>query len=194
GKFVREDPASGASGSNSVTTVNASVSFGHPEILPATKQEMPIVANLFELYAHDFSAFHFVEPRPDGRFNYPDLPLYWSEPGRYPFLIKVDGKLAGFALIRQLPPVAGHDAVWDVAEFFVLRAYRRRGVGREAACGLWRQFPGRWQVRVMRTNQTAHGFWQRAIAAFAGDAVGSPRAEKASEMWDVFSFSSITQR
>ena len=177
-----------------MTNVSTSVSFNHTEISAATKEEMPIVANLFELYAHDFSEFHFVEPGPDGRFGHPDLPLYWSEPGRYPFLIKVGGRLAGFALIRQLPPVAGHDTVWDVAEFFVLRAYRRRGVGRETACSVWRQFPGPWQVRVMRTNQPAHRFWQRAIADFIGEAVGSTHAEKASEMWDVFSFSSITQR
>lgn len=149
---------------------------------------MPIVANLFQLYAHDFSEFHSVEPGPDGRFGYPDLPLYWNEPGRYPFLIKVDGKLAGFALIRKLSPMAGSDAIWDMAEFFVLRAYRRRGVGMEAACSLCRQFPGPWQVRVMRTNQTAHRFWQRAIAEFAGDAVSSTSTEKAGELWDVFRF------
>jgi predicted acetyltransferase len=179
-----------------MTHVKASASFGHLEILPATKEEMPIVANLFELYAHDFSEFHFVEPGPDGRFGYADLPLYWSESGRYPFLIKVDGKLAGFALIRKLAQVAGRDATcdcdasWDMAEFFVLRAYRRRGVGREAAYRIWRQFPGLWQVRVMRANQTAHRFWQRAIAEFAGEAMSLTPAEKAGEMWDVFSFSS----
>ncbi len=179
-----------------MTHVKASASFGHPEIFPATKEEMPIVANLFELYAHDFSEFHFVEPGPDGRFGYTDLPLYWSESGRYPFLIRVDGKLAGFALIRRLAPVAGHDASsdrdasWDMAEFFVLRAYRRRGVGRETAYRIWRQFPGLWQVRVMRANQIAYKFWQRAIAEFAGKAMSLTHAERAGEMWDVFSFSS----
>ncbi len=173
-----------------MTNVTTPVSFGHPEILPATKEEMPIVANLFELYAHDFSEFYSVEPGPDGRFGYPDLPLYWGEPGRHPFLIKVDGKLAGFALIRKLAPVTGHDAAWDLAEFFVLRAYRRRGVGRQAAHSVWRQFPGLWQVRVMRANQTARRFWQHAIAGFAGEAMSSRRTENAGETWDVFSFSS----
>ena len=40
-----------------MTNVSTPASFGHPEILPATKEEMPVVANLFELYAHDFSEF-----------------------------------------------------------------------------------------------------------------------------------------
>ncbi len=107
---------------------------------------MPIVANLFELYAHDFSEFHSVEPGPDGRFGYPDLPLYWSEPGRYPFLIRVGGKLAGFVLVRRISQTSESDAVWDMAEFFVLRAYRRRGVGKRsrlAAYGGNSRDPGR---------------------------------------------------
>jgi predicted acetyltransferase len=173
-----------------MTNAGTPVSFAHPEVLPATREEMPIVANLFEMYAHDFSEFHSVEPGPDGRFGYPDLPLYWSEPGRYPFLIRIGGKLAGFVLVRRISQTSGNNAVWDVAEFFVLRAYRGRGVGKESAHCVWRQFPGPWQVRVMRANQTAHKFWQRAIAEFAGEAMSSTSAEKAGETWDVFSFSS----
>jgi predicted acetyltransferase len=173
-----------------MTNVSTSVPFGHAEILLAAKEEMPIVANLFELYAYDFSEFHSVEPGADGRFGYPDLPLYWSEPGRYPFLIRVGGKLAGFVLVHKTSQRSGDNATWDMAEFFVLRAYRRRGVGREAAHKVWRQFPGPWQVRVMRANQSAHAFWQHAIAEFAGEAIPSTQAEKAGEMWDVFSFAS----
>jgi predicted acetyltransferase len=171
-----------------MTKLSGSVSIGHPEVLPATKEEMPIVANLFELYAHDFSEFHSVEPGPDGRFGYPDLPLYWSEPGRYPFLIRIAGKLAGFALVRRISQTSGGNAVWDVAEFFVLRAYRRRGVGKKVAHAVWRQFPGPWQVRVMRANAAAHRFWQKAVAEFAGEAMSLTHTEKAGEAWDAFSF------
>ena len=45
------------------------------------------MANLLELYAHDFSEFHNVEIGEDGKFGYQALPLYWSEPDRHPFLI-----------------------------------------------------------------------------------------------------------
>jgi predicted acetyltransferase len=176
-----------------MANVSDPVSFGHPEIIPATREEMPVIANLLELYAHDFSEFHRVEPGPDGRFGYPELPLYWSEPGRRPFLIRVGGKLAGFVLVRGNLQAFGDDAAWDMSEFFVLRAYRRRGVGQEAAHSVWRQFPGRWQVRVMRANQGAHKFWQRAIAGFTGGATAPACVEKASETWIVFSFDSSWQ-
>ena len=42
------------------------------------RQEL-VLANLLELYAHDFSEFHDLELGMDGRFGYSHLPLYWSE-------------------------------------------------------------------------------------------------------------------
>ncbi|MGA8743722.1 MAG: GNAT family N-acetyltransferase [Terracidiphilus sp.] len=169
-------------------------SFGQVDVIQATIEEIPVVANLLELYAHDFSEFHSIEPGPDGRFGYPDLPLYWSESGRHAFLIKVDGKLAGFALIREILPVSGTNSIWDMAEFFVLRAYRRGGAGTKAAKALWRQFPGNWQVRVMRSNGAGLNFWLHAIDEFAGGKVSSSSEEKAGEVWDVFSFTSTARR
>jgi predicted acetyltransferase len=124
----------------------------HLEVLPALPGELPILANLLELYAHDFSEFHELEMTADGRFGYGDLPLYWSEPDRHAFLLKVDGSLAGFALVKRMSATAGDEIVWDMAEFFVVRGQRRRGIGVEAAKEVWRRFPGRWQVRVMEAN------------------------------------------
>jgi hypothetical protein len=75
---------------------SAEKSLATLEVVPATQDQEPIVANLFQLYAHDFSEFFDLKLRPDGRFSYDELPLYWREPNRHPFLIKVDGNLAGF--------------------------------------------------------------------------------------------------
>jgi len=52
------------------------------------------------LYAHDFSEFYDLEIGANGRFGYSSLPLYWSEPGRHPFLVWVEGQLAGLLLIK----------------------------------------------------------------------------------------------
>jgi hypothetical protein len=67
----------------------------HIEIIPAAPEQEPIVANLLELYAHDFSEFHPLDVGADGRFGYRGLPLYWCEHDRHPFLVRIDGKLAG---------------------------------------------------------------------------------------------------
>ena len=54
----------------------------HLEVISATAEQQPVLANLLELYAHDFSEFHQVALNDDGRFGYADLPRYWSDPGR----------------------------------------------------------------------------------------------------------------
>jgi hypothetical protein len=77
------------------------------ELVPATLEQAPILANLLELYAHDFSEFHPIELGADGRFGYPRLSSYWSERGRHPFLAKVDGKLAGLVLVSTGSGISG---------------------------------------------------------------------------------------
>jgi predicted acetyltransferase len=159
------------------------------ELVPAAPEQEPIIANLLQLYAHDFSEFHHLELGADGRFGYQPLPLYWSDPDRYPFLIQVDGKLAGFALVKRGSEFSDRETVWDVAEFFVVRAYRRQGIGLKAAHEVWRKFPGPWEVRVMQSNRTALDFWMRAITTFNnGQAIHPARIEKNGECWYVFSF------
>lgn len=86
--------------------------------------------------------------------------------------------------------VSGCEKIWDMAEFFVLRGYRRHGIGTEVAHQVWKQFPGRWEVRVMQSNHSAHQFWERAIASFTQEAIHSVQVEKGSRRWHLFSFES----
>jgi predicted acetyltransferase len=164
------------------------------EVIPATLEQAPIVANLFELYAHDFSEIVPLVLGPDGRFasaNGISLPLYWTEPDRLPFLVRVDGELAGLVFVRSGSQLTGDRAVWDMAEFFIMRGYRRRGVGSSIAHIVWQMFPGPWEIRVRESNPAAFGFWQCAIAAFLGTPVDSVNAKfvpTETELWNVFSF------
>jgi predicted acetyltransferase len=160
------------------------------EVIPAILEQEPILANLLELYAHDFTDFYDLQLGPDGRFGYSHLPLYWSEPGRHPFLVRVDAKLAGFVLVKRGSEFSGDETVWDMAEFFVLRGYRRLGIGTEIAHEVWRRFPGLWEVRVMELNRSALQFWERAISAFTDETIHSFRVDEGGQCWRVFSFES----
>lgn len=147
----------------------------------AEAHELPLLANLLELYQHDLSEYFPVDPGPDGRFGYEKLPLYWSEPEwRFPLLIVRSGRVIGFVLVTRGSPASDDPDVYDVAEFFVLRRYRRSGVGRDAARLLWDRYPGRWIVRVAANNARALAFWRRVI--------GEPRREVTAGQWQVFSF------
>jgi predicted acetyltransferase len=164
--------------------------FANFELIPAGPDQQSVLANLLELYAYDFSEFHEIELGADGRFGYKHLPLYWREPDRHPFLVKVDVNLAGLVLVNRGPELSGDNTVWDMAEFFIMRRYRRRGIGTCVAHEVWRQFPGRWEIRVMEANHSAHSFWAQAISAFAGEMILSSRIEHRGNVWQVFTFES----
>lgn len=160
----------------------------HVEVVHATPEQEPIVANLLELYAYDFSEFHSMVPGPNGRFGYKGLSRYWSETDRLPFLLKVDGRLAGVVLVKRERGVLGTETVWDVAEFFVLRMFRRQGVGKAAAHEIWRRYPGKWQVRVMESNYPGYRFWEHTIRDFVGDDFHIARFEKGDQPWHLLTF------
>ena len=150
----------------------------------ADHAEQVVLQNLLELYVHDLSeVFPFVQLGADGRFGYPNLAAYWSEPARrFAFLIKEGGKVAGFALVTLGSPAAEEPDVYDIAEFFVLRGYRRSGVGRRAAALLWQQLPGEWTVRSSEANPSAVAFWNDVVAELThGNAKTSSWAGKTSQ-------------
>jgi predicted acetyltransferase len=125
-------------------------------VIEAQLDQKAVIRHLLELYLHDFSELDGNEVDEHGLYGYRYLDHYWTENDRRPFLFLVDGRWAGFALIRLGDPN-------DVAEFFVLRKYRRRGIGNVAARDLFQRFPGAWQVRQIATNVAATTFWRQAI-------------------------------
>ncbi len=86
---------------------------------------------------------------------------YWTEGDRYPFLILVNGSPAGFALV-----FFDEEGSANMAEFFVLRGQRHRGVGSVAAKQLIDKFRGKWEIREEPTNFGAQGFWRRVIQEY----------------------------
>jgi predicted acetyltransferase len=163
---------------------------GEVSLDAATADDHTLLSNLLELYIHDLSrAFPDIEMGADGRFGYRRLPLYWSEPDRrFAFLIKCDGLLAGFALAKRGSPAVEDPDVLDVEEFFVLRRYRRTGVGLRAASLLWNRLPGAWTVRVSEGNPGALSFWATVIGKFTNGRVSESQRPGTPNPWRVFSF------
>jgi hypothetical protein len=51
-------------------------------------------------------------------------------------------------------------------------------------------FPGQWEVRVVKTNDTAKEFWERAITGYIGESGNPVSVEKDGKSWYLFSFES----
>src|SRR5262245_43643077 len=97
----------------------------HIDLGRASNADAPILANLFQYYVHDMSEFVTMDLGPDGRYALAPLDAYWSESWRHPHLVRVDGNLAGFALVHQRSRITKDETTWDMAEFFVMRRFRR---------------------------------------------------------------------
>jgi predicted acetyltransferase len=130
----------------------------------ASSGQLHILRNLGELYVHDFSEMTLNELNAQGRFDHDFWSGCWDGP-RTPYLFVVDEHLAGFAIVARGSRLTLDSGVHDLAEFFVVRRYRRHGVGTRAAAQLFKLKPGRWEVRERRDNAAAHEFWLKAIAA-----------------------------
>ncbi|MGG3840491.1 hypothetical protein ABEV00_26155 [Paenibacillus thiaminolyticus] len=50
-----------------------------------------------------------------------------------------------------------------ISDFFIMRKFRRRNYGKQAAFHLFDRFPGAWEIRQTETNIQAQQFWKRVI-------------------------------
>ena len=75
-----------------------------------------------------------------------------------------DGQPAGFALVAR-DTRSAREADYRMAEFFIARPYRRRGLGRSAVGLILRRFAGRWEIVEYSRNPAAVKFWRTVVSA-----------------------------
>lgn len=135
-------------------------------IEPILIEQKSVFIQMMELYRYDFSEFSSDDINEYGYFGYSHIDDYWNEEGRYPFFIRVDGRLAGFVLVRSCCEHTHLSNPHNIAEFFVMRKYRRKGVGKEAAVKIFDMFPGGWEVSQWVNNLPAQSFWKQTISEY----------------------------
>jgi predicted acetyltransferase len=119
---------------------------------------------MLELYQHDLSDIWDQDLNSEGEFGY-SLNRYWSDPSCAPYVFLVQENFAGFALVDKQSRVPEGDHWMD--QFFVMKKYRRIGLGYKAACQVFTLHPGRWQVGQMLENKPAQAFWRKTISSYA---------------------------
>jgi predicted acetyltransferase len=142
----------------------------HLDIHETTREEHPTLEALLQLYAYDFSDALTLDVSEQGRYLVPSLAPYGADPGAHAFLVRADGAYAGFALLQARSYLTGASGVHDMAEFFVLRRFRRHGIGAGVATRLFDRFPGPWEIRQRRENTMATAFWRRVLDHYTGGA------------------------
>ena len=128
-------------------------------------KEKSVLRNLMELYLHDFSEYESLDVGEQGLYEYAWIDHYFTEPGRHAFFIRVDGCLAGFVLVR-VGWFGFVENFHQIAEFFIMRKYRRKGVGSAVAVTVFDLFPGQWEVWEIDKNLPAQAFWRKVIGDY----------------------------
>jgi predicted acetyltransferase len=141
------------------------------EIQPVSADDKSVLRNMMELYLYDFSEYDGADLNDHGWYGYYYLDNYWTEASRQPFFLRVSGKLAGFALVRDIE-IEGLGTIHHMAEFFVMRKYRRRKAGTAFARALFDRLPGLWRVGEEHGNLPAQVFWRKVIGEYTGGKYG----------------------
>jgi ribosomal-protein-alanine N-acetyltransferase len=103
----------------------------------------------------------------NGLYESIDFKKYWQTEDAFPFLIRHADELAGFVIIDK----KGSDPQIDfnMAQFFIVRKFKNKGIGRYVACECFDKFPGMWEVMVMPGSDGAYRFWRSVIREYTQD-------------------------
>ena len=128
--------------------------------LALPEDRLPI-QRMLELYQHDLSDIWHQDLDVHGEYGY-SLDRYWSGKSCHAYVATVAGRYVGFALVDRAAKV-GSDAYW-MDQFFILKKYRGRGVGRHLAQQVLAALPGHWEIGQMSENRAAQAFWRSVVA------------------------------
>lgn len=125
--------------------------------------DRPVLARLLELYQYDLSEVWPQDLSQHGEYGFA-LDRYLRNPRLCAYLFLVDGQYAGFGLVD--PDVALPENEFWMGQFFVMKRYRRLGVGARAAVHIFDRHRGKWEVGQMPLNQAARAFWRAVIGRY----------------------------
>lgn len=133
------------------------------ELIQASKEYEDIIRNLMQFYIYDFSEFVNCDVEDDGLFRpYPYLEDYWKEVNhRFPYVIKQEDKYIGFVLVRFIE--SEERKYYSIAEFFIMKKYRKEGIGKAVAKQIFDLHKGQWEVDQLESNKPAQVFWNKVI-------------------------------
>jgi predicted acetyltransferase/RimJ/RimL family protein N-acetyltransferase len=148
---------------------NKRIDKNQVQLVPATlDKDYPIIQNMADYYSYDLSEYMGWPQEKDGTFNIGmDFIKYWQADNTFPFIIKYEEELAGFAIVDK--DVTDSSNNFNMAQFFIIRKFIGRGIGRQVAFQCFNKFIGKWEVFVMPGNEGAYQFWKKTIGVYTAD-------------------------
>lgn len=136
------------------------------EIVEVDIEQKSILRQLIELYEYDFSEFNDSDVNEQGYYGYTYFDHYWTDENRFPYFIKFNEQYAGFVLVNSFCYLYENEPARSIAEFFVMRKYRRRGIGKAVARKIFDKHRGNWEVLQHENNTASYQFWKEVISCY----------------------------
>ncbi|MGL5999451.1 MAG: GNAT family N-acetyltransferase [Pseudomonas proteolytica] len=133
------------------------------ELIQTGPEQAELIRNLYQFYAYESSDWEQEDVEQDGRFYIHEehLSRYWQEPQWSANLLLVDGYIAGFLLIER-SELPGINAL-ELADLFILKRYRRKGIGRALATQVLTSGEADWLVRFYDQDEASQAFWRSVL-------------------------------
>lgn len=140
------------------------IDFSEIKLIPAAFTDYPVIQNMGRFYVYDMSEHMGWSIPDDGLYECIDFKKYWKTDDAYPFLIRYCNELVGFVIVDK----KGSDKTIDfnMAQFFILRKFKKKGIGEYVARLCFNQFKGIWEVMVIPGNEAAYRFWRSIITKY----------------------------
>jgi predicted acetyltransferase len=136
-------------------------------VVRESTHEQGVLRNLLKMYCYEWSQYNQLEVDANGRYAFEEqASAYWTNEGYYAFLISVDEQWAGFVFFDTHDFIVHTDYDYSMAEFFVMHAYRHRGIGRYVATRLFERFGGAWEIGCHPNNLSSVRFWEQVIGDY----------------------------
>lgn len=141
------------------------IDYSETNLIPATLNDHPIIQNMARFYVYDMSEYLGKEKGweipADGLYECIDFKKYWEDKNSFPFIVRYKNEIVGFVIIDKKGSSAEID--FNMAQFFILRKFKTKGIGKYVAQKCFKEFPGIWEVMVLPGNEGAYRFWRATI-------------------------------
>lgn len=131
-----------------------------------SQPEIKVFDHLLQLYEYEFSDITKLEVNRQGLYTNQELEKNLAEHTCQPILLRFKKKWAGLAVVNLKSYLSDDPHVRDIAEFFVMKIYRKRHLGQEMAHELFNLFPGKWEIRQLPEAKEARAFWLKVLDRF----------------------------
>ncbi|WP_423062676.1 GNAT family N-acetyltransferase [Candidiatus Paracoxiella cheracis] len=149
----------------------AKINYTKVKLIPASLKDYPIIQNMARFYVYDMSEYlgneEGWEIPEDGLYECINFRKYWETDNTFPFLIKHENELAGFVIVDNKGSEPKID--FNMAQFFILRKFKGKGIGRHVAFQCFNRFQGIWEVMVIPGNTGAYHFWKSIIKKYTSN-------------------------